>query len=323
MEERFVFAMIFYRDDVDSIYPLANEFGLSSTGRVKVSYNDVFDEVVYDSYNDFLAADDDQSSIDEFGFIFNNKEPYEYYSESVSFKLYKTDRMPRLLVIKTAYPQSTTKFIDAKYVSCIIIHNLNELYMQGGTKKMEYLKRNGLLEDYLEFFEDYDYHYTKDLSIYEESKPGHSHNSPTYNFGSGWQMYYNTEEYYKVIPKPLWDAFTDCEENVVLENGLRKIILYKDQADFQNLKNRARQWAFRRQLGIDSIAHEICGGQDKEPLELPVVITKKNCIKGSTKVTRYLDANNNLVNPSKAVTKEIKEYLEDGITVVFEEIVTI
>lgn len=140
-------------------------------------------------------------------------------------------------------------------------------------------------------------------------------------FEACWQMYFG-DIYYKYIPKPLFDTFTDCEENVILEHGIRRITLYKDPEDFGKPNATARQWAFRRQLGIDSIGHELTYNKNRiEPENLPVLITKKNCIKGQTKVTRFLDKNYQLINSDKATYKEIKEYLDDGITVVFEEIV--
>jgi len=161
-----------------------------------------------------------------------------------------------------------------------------------------------------------------------ESLPGHSHqmnhyaNSDKLWFGACWQMYFSPI-YYKYIPKPLWDEFTDCYEHKVFENGLRKITLFENPEDYDLSESRAKQWAFRRQLGIDSIAHEVCprlNRQQFEPENLPVVITKKNCQKGQTRVTRFLDANKKLINSNKATYKEVKEYLDDGITIVFEEI---
>ncbi|MDR1717337.1 MAG: hypothetical protein LBS20_16000 [Prevotella sp.] len=159
-----------------------------------------------------------------------------------------------------------------------------------------------------------------------EHIPSHAHfftdsSSNELTFEACWQMYFG-EIYYKYIPKPLFDAFTDCEENVILEHGIRRITLYKDPEDFGKPNATARQWAFRRQLGIDSIGHELTYNKNRiEPENLPVLITKKNCIKGQTKVTRFLDENYQLINSDKATYKEIKEYLDDGITVVFEEIV--
>lgn len=155
-----------------------------------------------------------------------------------------------------------------------------------------------------------------------ESFPGHSHQM-NYDeklwFGSCWQMYFSPV-YYKYIPKFLFDEFTDCFENKVFDNGLRKITLFENPEDFDLLENRAKQWAFRRAVGIDSIAHELTKAHNRiEPKNLPVLITKKDCQVGQTRVTRFLDLNKKLINSDKAVFKEIKEYLDDGITIVFEE----
>jgi hypothetical protein len=155
-----------------------------------------------------------------------------------------------------------------------------------------------------------------------ESLPGHQH-LMNYDdmlwFGSSWQMYFSTL-YYKYIPKPLFDDFKDCYENIIFENGLRKITLHKNVMDYDLPENRQRQWSFRQQLGIDSIAHELTRSSNRiEPLNLPVIITKQNCEKGQTRVTRFLDDDDKLVSSNRAVKKEIKEYLNDGITIVFEK----
>lgn len=159
-----------------------------------------------------------------------------------------------------------------------------------------------------------------------ESLPGHSHQMNNYVgsdnlwFGSCWQMYFSPV-YYKYIPKPLWDDYNDCFEHIVFENGLRKITLFENIEDYDLPENRAKQWAFRRALGIDSIAHEVCprlNRQQIDPENLPVLITKKNCQIGQTRVTRFLNSNNQLIGSDKAVKVEIKEYLDDGVTVVYE-----
>ncbi len=154
-----------------------------------------------------------------------------------------------------------------------------------------------------------------------ESVPTHQHQMKTDEklwFGACWQMYFS-EIYYKYIPKNLWDSHLNCFENIILENGVRKITLYKNPYDYNLDKNRAMQWEFRRLLGIDSIAHELCLGNRSEPANLPVKITKKNCKKGETRVIRYIDSIGNLVSMDKAMKMEIKEYLNDGITIVLEK----
>lgn len=159
-----------------------------------------------------------------------------------------------------------------------------------------------------------------------ESLPGHSHQM-NYDerlwFGSCWQMYFSPI-YYKYIPKFLFDEFTDCFENKVFNNGLRRITLFENIEDFDMTESRAKQWAFRRALGIDSIAHELTTANNRiEPENLPVLITKKDCQHGQTKVIRFLDKNHQLTSSDKAVNKETREYLDDGITLVFEEIIEI
>lgn len=144
-----------------------------------------------------------------------------------------------------------------------------------------------------------------------ESLPGHSHQMSYAEklwFGSCWQMYFSPV-YYKFIPKFLFDGFQDCFEHKVFENGVRKITLFENPDDFDLPENRAKQWAFRRALGIDSIAHELTKQSNRiEPKNLPVTITRQNCRKGNTKVE--------LINEDKI---EIKEFLDDGTTLAFED----
>ena len=175
--------------------------------------------------------------------------------------------------------------------------------------------------DYVKLIPAFSFDDPKHKEIDVESLPGHIHSLNTddrLRFGASWQMYFS-DTYYKYIPKKLFDDFKDCEENIILENGLRRITLYKDPNDFLNPENRKRQWAFRKQLGIDTIAHELIDVSEIDP-GLPVVVTQKNCEKGKTRVIRFLDKKDNLVPPANAVKKEITEYLEDGITLVLERV---
>lgn len=154
-----------------------------------------------------------------------------------------------------------------------------------------------------------------------ETTPTHNHlmkNGERLWFGACAEMYFSPV-YYKYIPKPLWDNFTDCQENQVLPNGIRRIKLYEDHENFLKPENRELQWKFRRQLGIDSIGHELCPANFRENLNLPVEISKKNCKQGDTRVSKFFDSDGNLSDSDKAVFKEVTEYLEDGITVVFNE----
>lgn len=169
------------------------------------------------------------------------------------------------------------------------------------------------LPDYVELLPNPIYTNEREKELVSlESLPGHSHQM-SYDeklwFGSCWQMYFSPT-YYKYIPKVLFDGFQYCYEHIVFENGLRKITLFEKPEDFDLPENRAKQWAFRKKLGIDSIAHELTKQNNRIELRnLPIIITKQNCIKGTTRVELI-----------KGVEIEIREFLDDGVTLVFEDI---
>jgi hypothetical protein len=174
----------------------------------------------------------------------------------------------------------------------------------------------------MEYLPVFDFHdpNKKELSI--EHLPRHTHYDRLgsgLTFESAWQIYFG-KGYYQYIPKPLFDAFSDCYENVILDNGVRRMTLYENIEDYLKPENIKRIWAFRRQLGIDSIGHELTRDKNRiEPQDLPVIITKKGCKIGTTKVIRFIDKINNLESPSKAVRKEITEYGDDGILPIYQE----
>lgn len=225
------------------------------------------------------------------------------------------------------------QIVEVFFLDLIIdgqIHNYLDKILNNTEDYKRWTRRNLIIPPYVEIIPNPQYFDGKpgmDMISKEfistESLPGHSHQM-SYDeklwFGSCWQMYFSPV-YYKYIPKFLFDDFQDCYEQKVHENGLRKITLFKDPEDYDLPESRAKQWEFRRALGIDSIAHELTKQNNRiEPKNLPVLITKKYCKVGQTRVTRYLDKNNKLISSDKATYKEIREYLDDGITLVFEEI---
>lgn len=158
-----------------------------------------------------------------------------------------------------------------------------------------------------------------------ETLPGHSHimnwqYPDSVSFFSYAHMYF-APVYYQYVPKPLFDAFNSCEENIVMPNGVRKVILYHDLFTYALPENRSRQWAFRRELGIDSIAHELIMQGDRIPPEdLPVIITKKEVQHGSIRVTRFIDEEGKTTPTSRATGTEIREYDETGTRILYEKI---
>lgn len=215
------------------------------------------------------------------------------------------------------------KFVEFKFIDLFIegqIHNYIDKSLQNTDEVKYYSVYDKEIPPYVEIIPNPNYvEGAPGMDMIEkeyinlESLPGHSHTMQLGEqlwFGSSWQMYFSPV-YYKYIPKFLFDEFTDCYENKVFENGLRRITLFENPEDYDLPENRARQWAFRRALGIDSIAHEVCTRltrQQFEPKDLPVKITKKNCVKGTTRVE--------IIKENKII---IKEFLDDGITLIFEE----
>lgn len=203
------------------------------------------------------------------------------------------------------------------------LHNSLDNHLQKERELYVWEYKKVAVPNYAKLIPKFDFDDKNAKQIDLESLPGHTH-SMGYDeglwFGACYQMYFS-EIYYKYIPKSLFDAFTDCFENIILDSGVRKITLYENPDDYDLPDSRRRQFEFRKQLGIDTIGHELTMPVDLFIDDnLPVYITKKNIAEGQTKVIRYLDATKNLVIKKKASFKETKIYLEDGVTVVFEQL---
>ncbi len=141
------------------------------------------------------------------------------------------------------------------------IHNQLDNLLSRTNKYRSWERKLGTVPEYVKLYENPRFaggerdRYLIDL----ESIPTHHHFIMTGDklwFGACAIMYFS-ELYYKYIPKKIWEEFTECEENIILENGLRKIVLYNNLSDFENPINRSKQWAFRKQLGIDEVAHKL------------------------------------------------------------------
>lgn len=143
------------------------------------------------------------------------------------------------------------------------VHDELDLSLSRTNKYRSWERRLGEVPDYVRYYRNPRHEggerdkYLIDL----ESVPTHHHLNVTEDklwFGACARMYFS-DVYYEYLPKEKWDEFTECTDNVVLKNGLRKIVLYNDFADFETVKNRDRQWEFRRQLNIDTVAHKLLG----------------------------------------------------------------
>ena len=179
------------------------------------------------------------------------------------------------------------------------------------------------LPKYLDFINEFDYKDNKSVHILREKFAFHTHNLHNEDL-----VFKITPimvvpiKIYKYIPKFLWDNLTNVNVNRTLPFNTKYIEIFNDFENMINYENYTKIWSVRKQLGMDTITHEIC-----EPVkhlnwidpDLPVYITLKTEKGGFTRVTRYFDKNGKLSSKSQAKSLEIKEFLEDGITCVFEE----
>lgn len=96
-----------------------------------------------------------------------------------------------------------------------------------------------------------------------EYNPGHKHLEEGIWFGAFHCMWFG-KGFYQYIPKEKLKAFSDCYENVELENEVLRIKLYEDMWDCENSVNRNRQRAFRTSVGIDEVAHSLHGRKKRK-----------------------------------------------------------
>lgn len=232
----------------------------------------------------------------------------------------RNNMLPRICfyMIDPNYLTDIVQFLENNYLNSICfgrIHEGIDELLQNVETPDSWRRKKRQLPNYVELFPNPIYTNEREKELVNlESLPGHSHQT-NYGemlwFGSCWQMYFSPI-YYKYIPKFLFDDFQNCFEHKVFKNGLRKITLFENLEDFDFPVNRARQWAFRKDLGIDSIAHELTKQNNRiEPKNLCIIISKQNCTKGTTRV-----------EIKKGIEITVKEFLDDGVTLVLEEIKT-
>jgi hypothetical protein len=122
------------------------------------------------------------------------------------------------------------------------------------------------------------------------------------------------------MPKYLFDKYDGGFRNEIDEQGYRTIQLYQDIGKFPGEYERAKQWHFRRSIGMESIVHELMEVPNDFCPELqPVKITRKEVKHGSIRIEEFVDNHGRHTIPSKASKLLIKEFDDLGLTCVFEE----
>ncbi len=187
---------------------------------------------------------------------------------------------------------------------------------------LEYIKAKNQPYEHLKLIP---HPYFKEQMIVDiEQNAGHSHMVDDLWFGSCWAMWFG-KDYYNYISETAIESFKDGFENVQLENGARRILLYKDIFDYDNSENRKIQQRFREVTGMDIVAHELMKKPPKD-VDPTIEILNGNFEHGGTKIMkRYLDSQNEMIEKSKAVKVEVREFIviENRWKTVSKEIVDI
>ncbi len=146
--------------------------------------------------------------------------------------------------------------IFEKYILFAYCHNDIDITLSRVDTYRSWIRKMGTIPPYINLLPNRESTGEMDKYLIDlNSVPTHSHlmlSGDKLWFGACAIMYFS-DLYYKYIPIEKWANFSNCEENIVLESHLRKIILYNDLSDFENPINRNKQWDFRKQLGIDEV----------------------------------------------------------------------
>lgn len=146
-----------------------------------------------------------------------------------------------------------------------------------------------------------------------EFNPGHFHNVNGLMFGSCWMMWYG-EGFFKYIPKQVLENFKECYENKQISEDCIRITLYENPWQYGKEENRDKQWSFRKNVGIDEIVSILEENNDiSDDIDATIEISEGEFEHGGIRLFKYYyDAEDNLVEKSKAFKSIIYELDKDG-----------
>lgn len=155
-----------------------------------------------------------------------------------------------------------------------------------------------------------------DTIVDTEFNPGHNHIVNGICFGSCWTMWFG-QEFFSYIPKSILKNYQGCYENKEISEGLIRIMLYENIWAYDEPDNRDRQLQFRKQVGIDEVAHSYLKQRDRRVIDNPAIEINSGSFEhgGVRLLTYYYDAEEILVAKSKAVVAKKYELDEKGKTV--------
>ncbi|MEW9702979.1 hypothetical protein [Paenibacillus sp. SI8] len=146
-----------------------------------------------------------------------------------------------------------------------------------------------------------------------EYNPGHSHFIKDVWFGSCWAMWFG-EKFFEFIPNEILSGFNDLYEKKQLENGSLRMMLYENLWESELPRHREIQWKFRRQVGMDEVAHKLMNEPDYNEIDPSIEISTTGEFKhgGVRLITYYFDREGNVVPRSKAMESKSYEFNDKG-----------
>jgi hypothetical protein len=153
-----------------------------------------------------------------------------------------------------------------------------------------------------------------------EFNPGHFHIVKELWFGSCWRMWFGAQ-YFKYIPKEVLINFKGGYQTLELEDGSVRITLYESIWDYEKPENRVIQWNFRRQVGIDEVAHQLEGEPFlKETPDPAIEIFTEDLQHGGVRgIKYYYNDEKEVVPKSRATEVHYYEFDQSG-EVVWSEV---
>jgi hypothetical protein len=157
--------------------------------------------------------------------------------------------------------------------------------------------------------------FPNDKIVDTEYNPGHSHIVNGIWFGSCWAMWFG-KKFFTYIPKEVLKKYHGCYENIEICDDLIRIRLHEKIWAYDEPNNRKRQFEFRRQVGMDEVAHSLLKQPQKASDNPAIQFESGNFGHGGVRlITYYYNKEGEVVEKSKSVKSKTYELDEKGKTV--------
>jgi hypothetical protein len=269
-----------------------------------IFYNNIEKELITNNIFSLNVSDDNYNS-----FSISRGDFYSSIEGTYTYDIFKLYKNKILKDIDEIFQQ---------YGGVTAFSSSGEDFFWQNHQSIDHYKRENKSMDHLHFknsplFED-------ELIVDIEHNPGHAHLVQEIWFTSCWTMWYG-KKFFEHIPKEILTNFRDRYENKELKDGSIRIQLYENIWDYDLPEHRHIQWKFRRQVGIDEVAHSLMDEPilDDNPNPSLEIFTGTFEHGGVRLLKYYIDGNTNEV-ASKLNATECHVYeLDENGNVIWSE----